>query len=100
MKAYNLINKPQKWCKNYEALDNQGNPVNPINMSACRFCLLGAITRCYQDDDIRKEIYKKLIQINNLSSKYHYSEPEDILAEFNDEHTHKDVYSLLRKANV
>lgn len=45
IKAKELISDPSKWIKKVSALDNKGRGINPTDDNACKFCMLGAITK-------------------------------------------------------
>jgi hypothetical protein len=47
MKAYEVINTPDKWCKGTLALDAGGGHVSPKDLSAVQFCIVGALARVY-----------------------------------------------------
>ena len=47
MKAYQLIDSPEKWCQSWIAEDRNGERVNHRSPRACRWCLLGAVARVY-----------------------------------------------------
>lgn len=44
-----LLNSPSKWCQKDNAVDDQGKPVIVQSSKACKWCLLGAIIKCYPD---------------------------------------------------
>ncbi|MBZ5761547.1 hypothetical protein LAV84_18475 [Rhizobium sp. VS19-DR104.2] len=86
--ALSLIDAPHKWAKEAIALDGAGNEVKPLSDKAKRFCMIGALQRvqCSTRDYgqavrlIRKECGKQSI------------------FEFNDNHGHKAVKSLMKRA--
>lgn len=47
MKVRDLLCDEGKWCKGANAVDANGDVVHPLSKHACRWCLLGAIIRCY-----------------------------------------------------
>ena len=47
MKAWQLLEQ-NGWCKGSLAVNRVGRRVGALNPDAVRFCLLGAILRCYQ----------------------------------------------------
>lgn len=53
MTVQELFSKDGVWCQENLALNAQDQPVEPQDPSAVKFCLIGAIYRCY-DDDVEK----------------------------------------------
>jgi hypothetical protein len=47
VKAHELLNSPDKWCKGANALSESGASVNDSSPGACKWNLYGAIARCY-----------------------------------------------------
>jgi hypothetical protein len=47
MKAFELIAKEENWCKGAFAKDKEGNNVPITSPNAFKFCMLGAINKCY-----------------------------------------------------
>lgn len=42
-----LLDKRQKWCRRAGAKDKDGNVCDPTDEHAVKFCLVGAIYKCY-----------------------------------------------------
>ena len=62
MKVHELLDRPSKWCKNEFAISRLGTVVDPSDTRACRWCLSGALSKCYgSDPSIRKPIVEKLL---------------------------------------
>lgn len=87
-RAYKLIEKPQRWCKNSEAKDNRGRDCEPTDEQACRFCASGALVRVYGRN-----------QANNLLDKLAKKLGQSII-DINDEGTHRQVYNILKKNHL
>lgn len=49
MKVQELLSDESKWCCFHTAKNIQGNQVDVNSPDACRFCLLGALDKCYED---------------------------------------------------
>ncbi len=47
MKVKELLTDSNKWCKAYSARDKHGNAELPESPFATRWCLLGAVDKCY-----------------------------------------------------
>ena len=47
MKAYELLSDESKWCQGDFARDVHGEAVNSHSPEAVRWCLTGALSRCY-----------------------------------------------------
>lgn len=73
MKVKQLLNKPSKWCKGSFAMKKDGLACGSLDLLAVKFCLLGAVKRCYSEDKwvdiidkIRGELgYRHIINWNN-----------------------------------
>lgn len=48
MKAWQLIDKPEKWTTKAYARNEGGFSVNALDKDACSFCTLGAIYNAYK----------------------------------------------------
>ncbi len=96
MKAYELLDSPEKWCQNDMAQDMDGKPANFERSSAYRFCALAAILLCYPMDVavVDHPERRRFLESIGLS-------PGNVGA-WNDapERTWQEVYDALRKADV
>lgn len=106
MKAYKLLDSPEKWIKQFNAKDASGNPVPPSNENAVCWCIFGALQKCYSKNTmnfIEAEIrlYDLLKNKGYLGKRGDSSKPHDY-AEWNDaeETTYDEVISVLKEANV
>lgn len=59
MKAQELLSGPDKWTKCLNARSRDGNQVDPSDPEAVKWCLQGALIKCYPN-----EWEGKLMQIN------------------------------------
>jgi hypothetical protein len=57
MKIRELFSDESKWTKYDFARDSKGRPVTSDAPQACRWCLLGAIIKCYPGDEKFKVIH-------------------------------------------
>jgi hypothetical protein len=93
MKAYELIDSPDKWCKEGYAKDKDGFCVDPRDDSAVQFCAVGACARasnlsiCEIEDKIRE---KKWLQFSGYWSS----------VEWNDCSDWQTVYDALRALDI
>jgi hypothetical protein len=90
MKIKTLLKDKKRWTQGAMARNKYGNPIHPTNPKAVRWCLQGAITKCYPDPRIRysvARILQDLLPICTLSS-------------FNDHSEHTHVLQLVTKAAV
>lgn len=87
MKIKELLSDETKWCKNDAAKDKNGNAVIPTSNDACKWCLVGAIDKCYTDstEDIWFKIYMYL----------HTS-----IGDFNDSHNFEDIKNLVEELDI
>ena len=47
MKAHELLNSPETWCRESPAEDSQGNKLQTVDPRAVKWCALGAIQKVY-----------------------------------------------------
>lgn len=72
MKIYELLDSPDKWCKGNLAVNKSNEPVMEDEKSACKWCLIGALYKCYSDStqivlDTEYLLSKKLrVDINEI----------------------------------
>lgn len=50
MKAWEFLSKRGVWCKGNYAVDKNGIAINPLDNLAVKFCVLGAICKCYPEE--------------------------------------------------
>lgn len=79
-----------KWCQWSFALDDQGELVLETHPRACKWCLVGAIHKCYQYPETKCMVVEKLSSLIGNQS----------LIEFNDTHTWNEIKALIERANV
>lgn len=93
MKIHELLKKPINWTRFVDARDHDGSEVNPRSPAACRWCLLGAIQRCYRGTKRQQSVMNK-IQDHLLGY--------GTVALFNDSKytQHEDVLELCRRLDV
>lgn len=97
MKVYELLDKPEKWCQGHMAEDHFGKIINADSSLACRWCLVGAICRCYPIDtgmEKLKDIVNKLDKVSEL--------PLISVGIWNDqaERTYDEVVALCRELDI
>lgn len=63
MKVSELLVRKENWIQGDNAVDEAGESTNIDSPSACAWCLEGALSRCYPDDDDYNEAYKKLLRV-------------------------------------
>ncbi len=70
------------------AVDSEDRTVDPTDVLACKFCLLGALDKCYpgQAEIIKTKLYANLHEAS--------------IAVFNDTHTFEDVHSLTKGLDI
>lgn len=89
MKVYQLIDKHQRWCKNVDAMNSKNLPVHPNCKEARRYCLNGAIIKCYTTEKKRFRVYNLL-----------HSFGIDYIPDFNDNNNWKTIYKLAKKLGI
>lgn len=91
MKAFKLLNSPEKWCKQAMARNIEGSEISPFNKKACQWSIYGAIMKCYgRKPGLFVENYIKIA--GKLDKKYKGS-----IELFNDETTYEEVVELLKE---
>src|SRR5574337_1253637 len=77
LKVIDILTSPSKWCKGYFAKDKRGIKISERDEKAVRFCLVGAIHKCYEDDKSRK-IFERILKTLRKEGKFTFS------SDFND----------------
>ena len=96
MKIQKLLKTKRNWIKFRMGADKYGRYANPVGVSAAKWCLIGAIYKCYGIDDVRTtRIIKKVRKELNMRGG-------DGIDDWNDDpnRTFKDVRALVRKLNI
>ena len=89
MKAYELLSSEDKWTKGYMARDSKGRRVTPNSPEATCWCVLGAISKCYEESST-------LDIVDKLSEIIEYRE----IGVWNDFSTYKKVIDLLKSLDI
>lgn len=93
MKIKELLSDESKWTIKTYARDKDGNLVAPESEKACKFCLSGAIRRCYGDNQV--EARSKLhIAIHEITGQH------SSLPRFNDRSDFQTIRQVLELADV
>lgn len=96
MKIKELFSSHHKWTKYGSAKNNKGESVRSCDLDATRFCLSGAVSRCYPNVLERIKILKKL----KSSIEKYTGEKYSGITNFNDSSSFKDVKNVVEQANV
>lgn len=88
MKIQELLSDESKWCQGVMALDRYGACTAPSAKDACRWCLFGAILKCYSDAESMRII--RLVN-GTLGT---------LLETWNDTHTFPKVRALIEKLDI
>ena len=62
MKVSELLTSPAKWTHGTWARDSKGFAVSVLDEKAVRFCLSGAILKCYPEKGAYEKIYHRIVQ--------------------------------------
>lgn len=102
MKVKELLNSAEKWTKGEMARNNNEKYVGVKAKSAEKFCLLGAIYKCYPKKEAKNIIMKIAPTFNSGESTEHIYECEEIIFSWNDRKSRKfkDVQKLVNKLNI
>lgn len=91
MKMYELLDSPEKWVKYHSAVTADGSPIVATDTEASRWCVLGALHRCYPvcNSDARSKLLDRFAIMSRLTS-------------WNDapERKYEDVITLLKELDV
>lgn len=83
-----LLSDPSNWTTNAYARNKDNQQVQSTSPEACKWCLLGAIIKCYSIHNLQIVVAKvKQQNINDLS-------------DFNDTCTHEELIDVLKKAQI
>jgi len=92
MKAYELLADEHSWCQGHAATTGFGTPTTALGQSARRWCIMGAVVKCYPEDAATR------VAVLQLAAGL--TGGPAAIAEWNDRATHAEVLALLRKANL
>lgn len=87
MKAYELLDKPEKWIQNDSAKDWMGDACHADSEDACQFSLFGALCRTTVGP---KELLEKVLTVGKAIDCETITSWND-----NPERTYDDVFMLL-----
>lgn len=88
LKAWQLINSPDKWTTGSYARDTAGKPVEILDDKAVKFCALGAIYRSYGPS-------VGVATANSLGYSFGGS-----VSEWNDRSEWQTVYDTLKRLDI
>jgi hypothetical protein len=90
MKVAELLSDESKWTTRFLARDVNNNSCHFNEIYACKWCMLGAILKCYGRD---------LDGYNKAHLKIRDMTGYDIVG-FNDSATYEEVMAVVRKADI
>ena len=70
MKIWQLLDSPDKWTQGAVARDSQNKSVNWHSATAYKWCVIGAISKCYGQGEEHQQTYEKIQDY--LASKGNY----------------------------
>ncbi len=96
MKAYELLSSPDKWCQGDFAKDAEGNSTKADSPAAARWCVVGALERCYDEYS-----FVALMNSPQIAAVLEVT-GGSTLSSWNDHTDRKwqEVYDALKKADV
>jgi hypothetical protein len=98
MKIKELLSDESKWIKGYFAADKDGNILDDeYNERACKFCLLGALDKCYGTNAneyrrVRAKIESRIIPNETLGTIVRWNDAP--------ERTFADVKQLVEELDI
>lgn len=92
MKAYELLANPESWTTGFYATDKEDRPCHTLGPDACRWCMAGALIRCYPGKCVRAPL-DQIIQ-----DRFKFPSLES----WQDEpgRTHAEVLALLKEVDL
>ncbi len=91
MKAWQLLSSRKTFCKARYAKDRNGLGVPPKHSSACAWCLVGAIQKCYPPSKSSGKASKARMALVLIGIS---------LEGWSDTHGWRAVHRLLKKLNI
>lgn len=100
MKISELLNGPEKWTKEAIARNGDGKPVYLTSPDAVSYCLLGALFKCYEGNNLGKKwnILDKYIKENY--KKYANSYSPTVYFNNNEKTTYKDIMKVVKACDL
>lgn len=105
MKVKELLCSKDKWTQGIMASDANEDPVLARSGTATKWCLLGAVVRCYDPNNpsfdispVARAIVARLCDV--IRKKYNVVGGYLSLPEFNDTHTFDEIKAILDEADV
>ena len=98
MKAYELLDSEEKWCKGANARDKDGNIVDPTSSTAKQWCINGALCRCYRKVADMGAAANKLSKL--LTGRISWPGGPYISWQDKKGRTFEEVHQLLKEADV
>lgn len=101
MKVYELLNHPRKWIKSCLARNKQGDSVNSRSRQAAKWCLVGALEKCYGPEWTGSKFQAAEAKLREATQKLFPQFGGDIVCFNNDENTtFRMLRAVIRKAKV
>lgn len=96
MKAYEVIDTPEKWCKGHVAVNAEGIPLDVYSKNATAFCIYGALHIAYLGQKYDGPGY------NEHAKRIRQEIAPQTISQFNDNprRTHEEVISLLKRLDI
>lgn len=85
-----LLDSPSKICKTFLAVNDKGNPVNPVDESAVSWCIVGGIFKCYPD----------LLERAEVLEKFRLTIKTPAIGMWSDSQTFSEIYNKLIEAGI
>lgn len=110
MKVKDLLANKDRWCQGADAYDDSDEIVDPTSGRACRWCLSGAIQRCYKGTGHAEEMAQRLAVVCAKIEREELPElgepviddPMDFLVDFNDDalRTYEQILTACIEADI
>ena len=97
MKAYELLSSPEKWTTEVAARNKDNEQVTVDSPEACKFCIYGAIRKCYgEPESIPKEV---ILNLQKVMDKFNFSSTNELF-KWNDSSIYEEVVSVLKELEI
>lgn len=97
MKAWELLDGPEKWTQGEGARDENGVPVYYNAKNAVCWCLMGALAKCY--GSLTPDWYAAVDKVNDALTQKHKN---ILVIKWNDDpnRTWQEVHDLLKELDI
>jgi hypothetical protein len=103
VKVHELLSDESKWTKGEYARDKDGKPCHSRSQEAVKWCVLGAVNKCYEKQtSLAYIVAQKLIKAatKNLSTEEIKRIKMNVIDHWNDNNDYKTIYNALKEMDI